>query len=534
MNIVIIMSGGVGSRFGTVIPKQYNMIAGKPVIDYVIDAVKLSQLTDRVVVVMDPQYIGYSESLRQSDFDIAPNGASRLESMYNGLKLIKEKYPCEKVVIVDAVAPFLYAGLIDDYFRKLDEYDAVITAQKITGGFTDINDSRLDREKYIITQSPEGFRFELLWNNFDVDFPYQETAGLLPDGSKRFYNFGFRNNLKLTYDFELSYAEHMLRYLGKINSESNVAFFDKSILITEGLRAFLLRNEFRKTQLWLDEVYMNMPRLISRWQISSFVPNQVSRYGLVLQAKSQTLGDVVIKFIPPFVGRYERELEAMRILPESYMCPLLDADETCGCMLLRRIVPAKYASFEENLKLTELFRNVINDAVEYDESLGLKNIPFYYDELIHKLEHADLMPYGREEIEPELRYAADLYRKVFGDSKLYVLHGDLHELNILDDTKRFWGIDPNGMIAPLELECVRFIRNDVRNHPQFGFAHRFELLLRSFARFVDIHRLADIFIIDMAFTTYNSVFENEDRAQETDADLELIRTAKDWKANHEV
>ncbi len=153
---------------------------------------------------------------------------------------------------------------------------------------------------------------------------------------------------------------------------------------------------------------------------------------------------------------------------------------------------------------------------------------------MNKLEHVDIMPYGCTEIEPELREAAELYRQRFSGAKLYILHGDLHELNILDDTKRFWGIDPNGMLAPLELECVRFISNDVRSHPSFGFAHRFELLLQSFGRFVDVRRLADMFIIYMAFTTYNSVFENEDPAQETAADLELIRTAKDWRAAHEI
>lgn len=49
----------------------------------------------------------------------------------------------------------------------------------------------------------------------------------------------------------------------------------------------------------------------------------------------------MLKFIHDFVGRYERELEAMRLLPKFYMCPLFDAEESCGCMLLKRIVPAK-------------------------------------------------------------------------------------------------------------------------------------------------------------------------------------------------
>ena len=146
MNVVIVMSGGVGARFGASIPKQYNLIAGKPVIDYVLDAVSESEKTDRIVVVMDKQWEGYSEKLARLDCDIAENGQTRMESLFNGMKLIHDSYACEKIVVVDAVAPFLYGKLIDDYFEKLDMYDAVITAQKITGGFTDVYDNNLDRE----------------------------------------------------------------------------------------------------------------------------------------------------------------------------------------------------------------------------------------------------------------------------------------------------------------------------------------------------------------------------------------------------
>lgn len=39
-NIGIILSGGVGNRFGATIPKQYQLINGKQVIAYVVDAFK--------------------------------------------------------------------------------------------------------------------------------------------------------------------------------------------------------------------------------------------------------------------------------------------------------------------------------------------------------------------------------------------------------------------------------------------------------------------------------------------------------------
>ena len=525
MNIVIIMSGGVGARFGATIPKQYNLIAGKPVIDYVIDAVQESASVDRIVVVMDKQWKGYSERIGEIDCDIVENGQERLISLFNGLKFIHENYACEKVVVVDAVAPFLYGKLVDDYFDKLDNYDAVITSQKITGGFTDVYDSKLDREKYIITQSPEGFKFDLLWNNFDLTFPYQETAGMLPKGSKRFYNFDFKNNLKLTYDFELAYAEYALANLGKIPRKNNIAFFEKSLLYTEGIKSFFLREEPEKTMRWIDGIYAAMPELMARWKIISFLPNQVSRYGLVLQADSGKYGHVIMKFIPEFVNRFERELEAMRLLPSTYMCRLIDYDIDNRVMLLSEVRPAKYASFDENLKLTDMFRHVIKDAVKYDGTIELNYIPEYGDELKEKLSAIDMVPYCKDEVEKELKYAISLYEAEFSKSPRYILHGDLHELNILDDGKRFWGIDPSGMLAPLELECVRFIRNDVRNHPSFGYEARFELLIDSFSKFVDKRRLILMFIIDMAYCTYNSTFENEEQ-DETMLDLKLVEIAK--------
>ena len=82
MNAVIVMSGGVGSRFGAVIPKQYNLISGRPVIDYVLDAVEASRRTDHVVIVMDSQWIDYSRKIREGSYDIAPNGDTRIASMY--------------------------------------------------------------------------------------------------------------------------------------------------------------------------------------------------------------------------------------------------------------------------------------------------------------------------------------------------------------------------------------------------------------------------------------------------------------------
>lgn len=526
MNIVMIMAGGVGNRFQAVIPKQYNMVAGKPVIDYVIDAVEGARLVDQVVVVMDSKWIDYSRRIKESDYGIAPNGDTRIDSVYNGISFIHDHYDCDKLLILDAVAPFVSSSLIDTYLEKLDDYDIVMTTQRITGGLMNVNEDTLDREQYLITQSPEAFRFQKFWDNYDRNFPYQEMAGMLPQGTKIYHDFEFKNNLKLTYDFELEYARFVLGNMGKLQPTiAGCPYFDREVLVTEGIKSYLLRNETEKTNQWLDMIYDSMPELIDRWGITSFLPNHSSRFGLVLEGASQKYGKVVIKFIPEFVGRFERELEAMRLLSDSYMCPLLDFDEEKRVMLLKRIDHAKTASYEETNKLKTFFNNVHAYALPKTEDLTLNYIPKYYDELCQKLATVDLLVYCKQPVTEELIYAEKLYRDVFMDAPKYVLHGDLHELNILDDGERFWGIDPNGMWAPLELEFVRFIRNDVRNHPE-NMEARFDQLVETFTEFVDKERLLQMYIVDMAFCTYNSVFENETMG-ETLVDLELIRIAKE-------
>lgn len=213
-NIIIIMSGGVGNRFGADRPKQYTLLKGRPVIDYVIDAAKGSKVADAVVVVMDPSCIDYSEELKSSGFTFALNGKERLDSLKSAFDCIKENYPdCEGIIILDAVAPFVTSELIDDYLTRLDENDAVITCQKITGALGNYDYDPLDREQFYMTQSPEAFRFKVITKYFTTTFPSQELAWQMPRETKKYLNFNFKNNLKLTYDFEAHYAEYLLEYL---------------------------------------------------------------------------------------------------------------------------------------------------------------------------------------------------------------------------------------------------------------------------------------------------------------------------------
>lgn len=503
MNIVMIMSGGVGRRFGSIIPKQYNLIHGRPVIDYVIDACEESKLADKIVVVCDPQCVKYSKKLSSSKYDIAPNGNERYDSINNGFELIKNNYSCSKICILDAVAPFVYGELIDDYFRKLDDFDAVITCQKITGSLGNYDFDVLDRENFYITQSPEAFRFDLITEYFNPNFESTELAWQLPKNTKKYLNFDFKNNLKLTYDFDLKYAEYMIDYF-KQNQTHDAKIIEKENFVTKGLSSYLLRMENEKTNKWIDSICENYSRLSKKWKITNFTVNQSANYGIVIFCESELYSKAVLKLIPPFINRYENERDCYKTLSDKFMCKMLDYDDEASAILLSCANPAKYAKFEDNISLTKFFSNVFENM----KKCSADNL--YINDLQSKLDNINDMPYGKSEIRPRLEKSLSLYHKYFDNQPLYLLHGDLHEYNIIKNDENYIAIDPIGINAPKEFEATRFIRNDIFGNTSFDMQSRYNMLKSYFGKWVNEELLTAALYIDLTATTYNAAFEYED------------------------
>ena len=98
MNIALILSGGVGKRFAANLPKQYNLINGKPVIDYVIEACIKSKLTDKTIVVCDPSCKQFSKYLENGEIvTVITNEIDR----ENGT--VDIKFKCGTVATIDPV-----------------------------------------------------------------------------------------------------------------------------------------------------------------------------------------------------------------------------------------------------------------------------------------------------------------------------------------------------------------------------------------------------------------------------------------------
>jgi 2-C-methyl-D-erythritol 4-phosphate cytidylyltransferase len=208
MNVALIVSGGAGRRFDTSLPKQYQLLDGKRVITFVIDSTKKSKLVDAIVVGAHKEY----ESMIRTEYDVkwAEAGLERNQTIRNGLEYIKKNYPCQNIIILDAVRPFVKSDIIDYYLKSLEEYQAVATARKITDSLGCYDLHYVDRERYYLLSSPEAFKFDLLYTYMDGNSKTTEIIQQLPKTTNVFLYFEYFNNMKITYKQDLRLAEIIL------------------------------------------------------------------------------------------------------------------------------------------------------------------------------------------------------------------------------------------------------------------------------------------------------------------------------------
>lgn len=208
-NIIMITAGGVGQRFGSNTPKQYLLINGVPVIEYVIKACKLSKKADAILVVADPLY--HEQLRRNYNVDVATNGSELNQTKRNGFDYIREHSSCEKLVVVEAVRPSLTPEAIDVTFDKLNDYDAVACARKVTDSLGHYGEWIVNREDYYTLNPPEGFRFALIDKCFNSMSKLTESIQQLPETTRVYLNFDVPYFDKITYPEDLLKAEAIIK-----------------------------------------------------------------------------------------------------------------------------------------------------------------------------------------------------------------------------------------------------------------------------------------------------------------------------------
>jgi 2-C-methyl-D-erythritol 4-phosphate cytidylyltransferase len=217
MNIAVILAGGVGSRLGDSIPKQFFKVAGKTVIEHTVAAFERNENIDEIAIVIHPSFVQTVEEMtRTSAWEkvrkILLGGAARHESSLAAINAYASQ-PDRNLIFHDAVRPLVSQRVISDVAEALREHNAVAVAIPTTDTIIQVDDSGRfiqhipDRNILQRAQTPQGFRLQTIASAYrialqDPAFAATDDCGIvvkyLP-GEKVFVVRGEEANMKLTY-----------------------------------------------------------------------------------------------------------------------------------------------------------------------------------------------------------------------------------------------------------------------------------------------------------------------------------------------
>jgi 2-C-methyl-D-erythritol 4-phosphate cytidylyltransferase len=213
MPIALILAAGSGERFGAGAPKAFVELAGRPLVQWSVDALRAVAAIEQIVVALPA---GADAPVGTSGVQ---GGAVRSESVRLALAAAG---PGETVLVHDAARPLLTAELAQATIRALEadeSIDAAIAAVPMTDTIKRVRDGvaceTLDRRELWGVQTPQVFRRGALERALDVS---DEVLAQATDDAWLIERAGgrvgvveaSRENLKVTTPLDLAVAEMLL------------------------------------------------------------------------------------------------------------------------------------------------------------------------------------------------------------------------------------------------------------------------------------------------------------------------------------
>jgi 2-C-methyl-D-erythritol 4-phosphate cytidylyltransferase/2-C-methyl-D-erythritol 2,4-cyclodiphosphate synthase len=238
--IVILLAGGVGSRFKSKTNKQLIKINGKTILEKCIENYQNILTNFNIQIVSNKENLITVKGISQKYklFDPVKGGKTRQESVFLGLEAIKEKLP-EYVLIHDAARPIVSNNVLRSLFDFIKK-KAVCVAPIIP-----INDAMrlmknnqiekiLPKKDHVLVQTPQLCNYNelLLAHNQNSDVIYDDETSILFNMGKIINTVqGDPISLKITYENDFKILEpHLIdkknNYITKIGLGFDIHRFD--------------------------------------------------------------------------------------------------------------------------------------------------------------------------------------------------------------------------------------------------------------------------------------------------------------------
>ena len=216
----LIPCAGNGSRAGTAGPKQYERVAGQPLVWHTLSAFAGVKRIARTLVVVAPEDGFFERNPTTSALVVQCGGPTRAASVANGLRELRRVGATDRdwVLVHDAARCLITPGLIDRLIDacKNDEVGGLL-AHPLADTLKIAEDGRvastLDRGDKWQAQTPQMFRVGMLRQALEAagDMVTDEAGAIENMGLKPLLVEAGGQNFKVTYPEDFAMAEAVLR-----------------------------------------------------------------------------------------------------------------------------------------------------------------------------------------------------------------------------------------------------------------------------------------------------------------------------------
>jgi len=238
--VVIIPAAGLGTRMASApgakgqkpAAKQFTELAGTPILIHTLRKFASRPVIAEMYVALRANEIAGFRTLIEREgknleikkIQTVEGGEHRQQSVANALKAISAAAADDVVLVHDAVRPFVTEQIIHDVIQAAQKYGAAIAGvpavdtvkqvERIAEGA--LITATVPRERVVMAQTPQGFRYDVLKKAFDEatadGFLGTDEASLVErSGHEVAVVMGSPRNIKITTPADLELAEFYLK-----------------------------------------------------------------------------------------------------------------------------------------------------------------------------------------------------------------------------------------------------------------------------------------------------------------------------------
>lgn len=228
-NHVIILAGGIGSRVGGPMPKQFLSLNDKPVIVHTLENFERNPQITGITIVCVKEWIEYLKEMLieykiEKVTEIIEGGETGHDSTRNGIFSLRSKLSDNDFVIIhDAARPILPQAAINNMLEVAHEkgnaslaipcYETVIYTDDGKCG-----DKQLDRSSIMRIQTPQAYNYSSILKLYEMaekenkhDFVYADLV-LIYYGQTVYFSKGFPNNIKITRKEDIPLCKALMHF----------------------------------------------------------------------------------------------------------------------------------------------------------------------------------------------------------------------------------------------------------------------------------------------------------------------------------